>query len=72
MARFHELGGRALTIGSDAHRAENANWGLDDGYAIARTAGFTDLTFRRGPGTDRVSVPLPVPLGLSNPDGSGV
>ena len=38
------------------------DWGLGDGYAIAATAGFTDLTFRRGPGTDRVSVPLPVPL----------
>jgi histidinol-phosphatase (PHP family) len=71
VARFHELGGRALTIGSDAHRAEHANWGLDDGYAIATTAGFTDLTFRRGPGTDRVSVLLPVPLAHSNPDGSG-
>ena len=40
VARFHELGGRALTIGSDAHRAEHANWGLDDGYAIATTAGL--------------------------------
>jgi len=71
VTRFHELGGRALTIGSDAHRATHANWGLDDGYAIATTAGFTDLTFRRGPGTDRVSVSLPVPLAHSNPDGSG-
>ena len=39
VARFRELGGRALTIGSDAHRAEHANWGLDDGYAIATTPG---------------------------------
>ena len=39
VARFRELGGRALTIGSDAHRAEHANWGLDDGYAIATRPG---------------------------------
>jgi histidinol-phosphatase (PHP family) len=77
VARFHELGGRALTIGSDAHRVEHANWGLDDGYAIATTAGFTDLAFRRGPGANRVIIPLPVPMASpderqthSNPGGS--
>ena len=37
------------------------DWGLGDGYAIAATAGFTDLTFRRGPGTDRAAIPL-VPM----------
>ena len=33
VARFRELGGRALTIGSDAHRAEHFAWGLADGYS---------------------------------------
>ena len=47
VARFRELGGRAITIGSDAHRAEHFGWGLADGYAIAAEAGFTELTFRR-------------------------
>ncbi len=61
VARFHELGGRAVTVGSDAHRAGHANWGLDQGYAIAADAGFTALTFRRGPGAARVSVPIPAP-----------
>lgn len=56
VARYRALGGRAITIGSDAHRAEAFAWGLADGYAAARDAGFEDLTFRRGGAP--VSVPL--------------
>ena len=59
VARFWELGGRAVTVGSDAHRADQFAWGLADGYEIAAAAGFEALTFRRGPGEDRVAVPLP-------------
>jgi histidinol-phosphatase (PHP family) len=58
VARFRELGGRAITIGSDAHRAEHFAWGLGDGYAIAAGAGFDDLTFRRGPGTERTTISI--------------
>ena len=54
VARFRELGGRAVTVGSDAHRADQFSWGLADGYAIAAEAGFDALTFRRGPGAARV------------------
>jgi len=61
VTRFRELGGRAVTVGSDAHRADQLSWGLADGYAIAAAAGFSDLTFRRGPGAARVSIPLPGP-----------
>ena len=64
MARFRELGGRAVTVGSDAHRADHFGWGLADGYAIAAEAGFTELTFRRGPATDRITVPMP-PVGAT-------
>ena len=53
VARFRELGGRAITVGSDAHRAEHFGWGLADGYAIAAEAGFTQLTFRRARAMDR-------------------
>lgn len=60
VVRFHELGGRALTVGSDAHRAEHANWGLDDGYTIATDAGFADLVIRRGRNTAPVVIPIPV------------
>jgi histidinol-phosphatase (PHP family) len=59
VARFHELGGRAVTVGSDAHGADQFGWGLADGYGIATTAGFEALTFRRGRGTPRIEVPIP-------------
>lgn len=59
VTRFRELGGRAVTVGSDAHRADQLSWGLADGYSIAVEAGFSELTFRRGHGAARVSVPLP-------------
>ena len=59
VARFRELGGRAVTVGSDAHRADQFSWGLGDGYAIAAEAGFTQLTFRRGPGQGSVAIPIP-------------
>ena len=58
VARFRELGGRAVTIGSDAHRADQFAWGLGDGYAIAAAAGFNELSFRRGAGAGREAVPL--------------
>jgi histidinol-phosphatase (PHP family) len=54
VARFHELGGERITVGSDAHRAEHFGWALDDGYAAARAAGFREITFRRGGETPAV------------------
>jgi histidinol-phosphatase (PHP family) len=60
--RFRELGGRAVTVGSDAHRADQFAWGLADGYSIASAAGFDALTFRRGPGADRQTVPIVVSI----------
>jgi histidinol-phosphatase (PHP family) len=58
VARFRELGGTAVTVGSDAHRAEHANWGLASGYGIVEDAGFEALTFRRAHATPRVRIPL--------------
>jgi histidinol-phosphatase (PHP family) len=55
--RFRELGGRRVTVGSDAHRAEWLAWGLDEGYRILARAEFAELTFRRGRG--QVAIPLP-------------
>lgn len=54
--RFRALGGRAVTVGSDAHRATHFGWALGDGYQYAIDAGFEALTFRRG--GDRVQVPI--------------
>jgi histidinol-phosphatase (PHP family) len=48
VARFRALGGRGVTVGSDAHRADTFAWALDDGYGAAAAAGFETLTFRRG------------------------
>lgn len=60
VARFRELGGTRITIGSDAHRAEAFAWGLSDGYAAARAAGFDSMALRRGAG--HVDVPIPATL----------
>jgi histidinol-phosphatase (PHP family) len=57
VARYRELGGRNVTIGSDAHRTEWFAYGLATAYRHAARAGFETLTFRRG--ADRVTVPLP-------------
>lgn len=56
VATFRELGGRRITIGSDAHRADTFAWALDDGYRAAIAAGFDELAFRRG--ADPVAVPI--------------
>lgn len=57
VARFRQLGGRAVTVGSDAHRAEHFGWALADGYRYALEGGFSALTFRRG--GDRVAIDIP-------------
>ncbi len=59
--RFRELGGRRVTAGSDAHRADWLAWGLDEGYRILARAEFADLTFRRG--GEPVTVALPTRFG---------
>jgi len=56
VARFHALGGRAVTIGSDAHTTDSFAWALADGYEYAAEAGFSSLAFRRGAG--RVEIEL--------------
>lgn len=66
VAWFHALGGRAVSIGSDAHRAEHFGWALADGYRSAQDAGFSALAFRRGGA--RVTIGLPVPS-LVGPNG---
>ena len=43
--RFRELGGKFLTLGSDAHFTEHVGAGIDDGYAIAESCGFEYVTY---------------------------
>jgi histidinol-phosphatase (PHP family) len=57
---FREMGGRAVTVGSDAHRAEQFGWALADGYDYAVDGGFEALTFRRGGTSVQVQIPVGV------------
>jgi histidinol-phosphatase (PHP family) len=68
VARFREMGGRAVTVGSDAHRAEQFAWALADGYQHAASAGFGALSFRRG--GERVAVAIPA-TARAGPNGPG-
>jgi histidinol-phosphatase (PHP family) len=58
VARYRELGGRHVTIGSDAHRTEWFAYGLSRAYGAVAGAGFEALTFRRG--GSRIQVPVPI------------
>lgn len=62
VTRFREMGGRAVTVGSDAHRDEHFGWGLADGYQYAIDAGFHALTFRRGDAPVRVDIPAAISM----------
>jgi histidinol-phosphatase (PHP family) len=59
--RFRELGGHAVTVGSDAHRDEHFAWALADGYQYAIDGGFHVLTFRRGDAPVPVDIPVAIP-----------
>ena len=48
VAMYVTMGGRAVTVGSDAHRANHFAWALADGYEAARGAGIDALTLGRG------------------------
>jgi len=49
VARFRELGGERVTVGSDAHQPDWFAYGLDRAYQIAADAGFGEVSFRREP-----------------------
>ena len=57
VARFRELGGRRVTIGSDAHAKDQFAFGLGRGYGVAAEAGFGEIGVRRG--TNRLPVAIP-------------
>jgi histidinol-phosphatase (PHP family) len=56
VARYRDLGGAHVTIGSDAHRTEWFSYGLSEAYRLVTAAGYEVLAFRRGDG--RVAVPV--------------
>ena len=45
LKRFRELGGEIITIGSDAHRAEDIGSNIADGMELAQAAGFEYFAF---------------------------
>lgn len=45
LRRFRELGGKYITIGSDAHKAEAAGASVDEGAELAREAGFDRIVY---------------------------
>jgi len=47
IARFKELGGRFVTIGSDAHSAYHIGGGIEEGMEILHECGFDRFTFYR-------------------------
>jgi histidinol-phosphatase (PHP family) len=56
VARYRELGGRRVTVGSDSHRIQHFAYGLGEGYRIVEGSGFRALSFRRG--DERVEIEL--------------
>lgn len=44
LSLYRQLGGEILTIGSDAHRAEDVGKGIKEAYVLAKHAGFRFIT----------------------------
>jgi histidinol-phosphatase (PHP family) len=57
VARFRELGGQRVTVGSDAHVPESFAFGLEEAAEIVAAAGFDRLTLERA--MDRGDLVLP-------------
>jgi histidinol-phosphatase (PHP family) len=45
LKRFKELGGKYVSVGSDAHYAEHLSADIDMAYSAALEAGFDSITF---------------------------
>lgn len=44
LRRYHEMGGRLITIGSDAHRWADVGGGVEEGLFLLHKAGFSHFT----------------------------
>ncbi|MBR5272643.1 MAG: histidinol-phosphatase HisJ family protein [Clostridia bacterium] len=45
IARFRQLGGEYITIGSDAHLPQNVGYRIDEVFALVRECGFDSVTY---------------------------
>ena len=61
VARYRELGGDRVVVGSDAHSRGSFAARLDESYRHISAAGFEALTFRRGAHRVRIQVPHSTP-----------
>ena len=61
VARYRELGGERVVVGSDAHSRGSFAARLDESYRHLTSAGFEALTFRRGAERVRIEVPQTTP-----------
>jgi len=57
VARFRELGGQRVTVGSDAHQPTSFGFGLEEAAEIVAAAGFDRLSLERA--VDRGDLVLP-------------
>ena len=67
VARYRELGGERVVVGSDAHSRGSFAARLDESYRHLTKAGFEALTFRRG--AERVRIQVPRDTSISTDDG---
>lgn len=65
LARYFALGGRLVTLGSDAHRKEDIGAGIDAGEALLREVGFTEACWFSGRNLRKI--PLSPSLLAENP-----
>jgi histidinol-phosphatase (PHP family) len=63
VARYRELGGERVVVGSDAHSRGSFAARLDRSYEHIAAAGFGALTFRRGEERVRIEVPHDTSIG---------
>jgi histidinol-phosphatase (PHP family) len=66
VARYRELGGERVVVGSDAHSRGSFASRLAESYAHLANAGFDALSFRRGAGRVRIEVPPGTPIGAAD------
>jgi histidinol-phosphatase (PHP family) len=66
VARYRELGGERVVVGSDAHSRGSFAARLDESYRHLAAAGFRALSFRRG--AERVSIEVPANTSISTVD----
>jgi histidinol-phosphatase (PHP family) len=67
VARYRELGGERVVVGSDAHARGSFAARLDESYRHVEAAGFEALTFRRGAETALIILPAGPPARTAGP-----